>query len=101
MRSLALIGAFLWFLIAGISGCASVPGKTCEEKAQTIDELVVIFQNEKNFKGFMEGEGSATAHLLTDAGGPATFTVAVIRVKPVKLKEQRCLGTLVPTLHHF
>jgi lipid-binding SYLF domain-containing protein len=35
-----LLGFSLWFLIVGMSGCASVPGKTGEEQAQTIDELV-------------------------------------------------------------
>ena len=119
MRSLALIGCSLWLLIVGMSGCASVPGKTGEEQAQTIDELVVIFQNEKEFKYFIDGKWSSTAggeasakvgevgaaggrgsgdlpgdngystHLITDAGVSATVIVGVIRVKPVKPKEQR------------
>jgi lipid-binding SYLF domain-containing protein len=40
MRSLTLIGCTLLFLIVGLSGCASIPGKTGEEQAETIDALV-------------------------------------------------------------
>ena len=40
LRSLPLIGCSLWLLFVGMSGCASVPGKTGEEQAQTIEELV-------------------------------------------------------------
>jgi hypothetical protein len=29
-----------WLLVAGLSGCATVPGETREEQVQTIDELV-------------------------------------------------------------
>jgi len=131
MRSLALIGASLWFLIVGIYGCASVPCKTTGEQAQTIDELVVIFQDEKKFEDFIDRQRGATGggeafapvgevgavggvgsgdlpgdkgysiRLITDAGVPATVTVAVIRVKPVKLKEQGGLGTLSHTVHNF
>jgi hypothetical protein len=131
MRSFALKGASLWFLIVGLSGCASLPCKTGGEQAQTMDELVVIFQDEKKFEAFMDGRRSATGggeasaivgqagaaggagsgdlpgdrgystHLITDAGVPAMVTVAVIRVKPAKLKEQRCLGTSVPPVQNF
>lgn len=77
---------------------------------------VLIFQDEKRFKDFINGEwraqagaeaaakvgeagaagGAGTAasddkgytiHLVTDAGVSATATVGVIRVKPIKLKE--------------
>ena len=40
VRSVALIGCVLLFLIVGLSGCASIPGKTGEEQAETIDALV-------------------------------------------------------------
>jgi len=40
MRSLTLIGFTLLFLVVGISGCASIPGKTGEEQSQAIDALV-------------------------------------------------------------
>jgi len=78
---------------------------------------VIIFQDEKKFKVFIKGvwnmkagaeaaakvkeTGAAggagsgdipgdkgyTVHLITDAGVSATWTVGVIRVKPVKLKD--------------
>ena len=78
---------------------------------------VLIFQDEKKFKDFIDGEWEAQAgaeaaakvgetgaaggagsgdipgdkgyvvHLITDAGVSATVTVGVIRVKPVTLKE--------------
>jgi hypothetical protein len=40
MRSLALIGCTFLFLVMGMSGCASIPGKTGEEQTETIDALV-------------------------------------------------------------
>jgi lipid-binding SYLF domain-containing protein len=40
LRSIALLGCTLLFLISGLSGCASIPGTTGEEKAETIDALV-------------------------------------------------------------
>jgi len=40
MRSLALLGCTLLFFLVGMSGCASIPGKTGEEQAETIDALV-------------------------------------------------------------
>jgi lipid-binding SYLF domain-containing protein len=40
LRSTALIGLTLWFLIVGMFGCAGVPGNTGAEQEQTIDELV-------------------------------------------------------------
>jgi lipid-binding SYLF domain-containing protein len=40
LRSLTLIGCTLLFFIVGMSGCASIPGKTGEEQAETIDALV-------------------------------------------------------------
>jgi hypothetical protein len=78
---------------------------------------VLIFQDEKKFKDFIDGVWEAqagaeaaakvgeagaaggagsgdvpgnkgyTVHLITDAGVSATVTAGVIRVKPVKLKE--------------
>lgn len=39
-RSSTLLGCSLWFLVAGLSGCAGIPGATGEEQVQTIDELV-------------------------------------------------------------
>jgi lipid-binding SYLF domain-containing protein len=35
-----LLGAPFFFLVAGMAGCVSIPGKTGEEQVQTIDELV-------------------------------------------------------------
>ena len=40
MRSLTLIGFTLLFLVVGMSGCASIPGKTGEEQSKAIDALV-------------------------------------------------------------
>jgi hypothetical protein len=40
MRSLTLPDCILLFLIFGLSGCASIPGETGEEQAETIDALV-------------------------------------------------------------
>ena len=40
MRSLALTGSMLLFLVISMSGCSSIPGATREEQVQTIDELV-------------------------------------------------------------
>jgi lipid-binding SYLF domain-containing protein len=40
MRSLTLIGFTLVFLVVGMSGCASIPGKTGEEQSKAIDSLV-------------------------------------------------------------
>jgi lipid-binding SYLF domain-containing protein len=40
LSSLTLIGCSLLLLIVGMTGCASIPGKTGEEQVQTIDELV-------------------------------------------------------------
>jgi hypothetical protein len=40
MRSSTLIGCALCYLIVGLSGCASMPGKTAAQQAQTIDKLV-------------------------------------------------------------
>lgn len=40
MRSSTLIGCALCYLIVGLSGCASIPGKTAAQQAQTIDKLV-------------------------------------------------------------
>ena len=40
MRSSALIGCTLCFLIVGMSGCASIPGKTAAQQTQTVDKLV-------------------------------------------------------------
>jgi len=40
MRSLTLIGCTLLLLVVGMSGCASIPGKTGEEQSKTIDALV-------------------------------------------------------------
>jgi uncharacterized protein YceK len=37
MRSLTLIGFTLLFLVVGMSGCASIPGKTGEEQSKVID----------------------------------------------------------------
>ena len=39
MRSLTLIGFTLLFLVVGMSGCASIPGKTGEEQSEAIDAL--------------------------------------------------------------
>ena len=39
MRSLTLIGFTLLFLVVGMSGCASIPGKTGEEQSEAIDTL--------------------------------------------------------------
>ena len=192
MRALTLIGFTLISLAVGMSGCASIPGKTGEEQSEAIDALaertlqdlykqepkskeeignsvgyaimnnkfmkipivgagsgygvainnktgektyleitrfdvgggygarsvrpVIIFQDEKKFKVFIKGVWSAKAgaeaaaklketgttggagsgdlpvdkgysvHLITDAGVSVTWTVGVLRVKPVKLK---------------
>jgi len=40
MRSLALTGSNLLFLVISMSGCASIPGETGEEQAETIEALV-------------------------------------------------------------
>ncbi len=40
MRSLTLIGFTLVFLVVGMSGCASIPGKTGEEQSKAIDSLM-------------------------------------------------------------
>lgn len=77
---------------------------------------VLIFQDEKKFKDFIDGEWEAqagaeaaakvgesgtaggagtgdvgdkgyTMHVITDAGVSATATAGIIRVKPVRLKE--------------
>jgi lipid-binding SYLF domain-containing protein len=40
MRSSSLIGCTLVLLIVGMSGCASIPGNTAAQQAQTIDDLV-------------------------------------------------------------
>ena len=40
MRSLALTGYTLLFLVSSMSGCSSIPGATGEEQMQAIDELV-------------------------------------------------------------
>jgi lipid-binding SYLF domain-containing protein len=77
---------------------------------------VLIFQDEKKFKDFIDGQWEAqagaeaaakvgesgaaggggsgavgdkgyTVHMITDAGVSATVTAGIIRVKPVKLKE--------------
>lgn len=40
MRSSGLIGCTLVLLIAGLSGCASIPGKTEAAQVKTIDDLV-------------------------------------------------------------
>jgi lipid-binding SYLF domain-containing protein len=40
MQSPTLMGCSLGLLIAGLSACASIPGETGEEQAQTIDQLV-------------------------------------------------------------
>jgi hypothetical protein len=40
MRSLTLIGCTLLSLVVGMSGCASIPGKTGAEQAEAIDALV-------------------------------------------------------------
>jgi lipid-binding SYLF domain-containing protein len=40
MRSLALTGSILLFLVISMSGCASIPGETGEEQAETIEALV-------------------------------------------------------------
>jgi hypothetical protein len=39
MRSLTLIGFTLLFLVVGMSGCASIPGKTGKEQSEAIDAL--------------------------------------------------------------
>lgn len=76
---------------------------------------VVIFQDEKKFKDFIDGEWMANAgaeaaakvgdagvagggdlpgnkgysiYMITDAGVSATVTAGVIHVKPIRLKEQ-------------
>ncbi len=40
MRSLALTGSILLFLVISMSGCASIPGATGGEQAETIEALV-------------------------------------------------------------
>lgn len=40
MRSPAMTGSILLFLVISMSGCASIPGETGKEQVQTIDELV-------------------------------------------------------------
>jgi len=40
MRSSLLIGCTLVLLTAGLSGCASIPGKTEAQQVKTIDELI-------------------------------------------------------------
>lgn len=192
MKSVTRTGCNLLFLLVALSGCASIPGETGAEQAETIDALaertlaelyqqepktkeaiansvgyvvastkitkvpvvgagsgyaiaintksrektylkmarfdvgggwgaralrpVVIFQDEKKFKSFINGlwdaqagteaaakvgeAGAAggagtgaigdkgyTIHIITDAGVSATATAGVIRVYPVKLKE--------------
>jgi lipid-binding SYLF domain-containing protein len=39
MKSLTLIGFSLLFPVVGMSGCASIPGKTGEEQSEAIDAL--------------------------------------------------------------
>ena len=39
MKSLTLIGFILLFLVFGMSGCASIPGKTGEEQSKAINTL--------------------------------------------------------------
>ena len=193
MKTLTLVGCTLLLLVLGLSGCASIPGKTGKEQAEAVDALVeqtladlykqepkakehiadsvgyavmsgnitkvpmvgagsgygvainnktgektyleitefdvgggwgarslrpvIIFQDEKKFKVFIKGvwnmkagaeaaakvkeTGAAggagsgdipgakgyTVHLITDAGVSVTWTVGILRVKPVKLKE--------------
>jgi lipid-binding SYLF domain-containing protein len=193
MRLLTLIGCTLLYLFVGMSGCASIPGKSGEEQLKAIDALsertlkdlykqepkskeeignsvgyaimnnkfmkipivgagsgygvainnktgektyleivrfdigggygarsvrtILIFQNEKKFKDFINGVWSVRAgaetgakvndeavsgvagsdnlpgdkgysiHFIIDEGVSATVTVALIHVKPIKLKN--------------
>ena len=63
MRSLALLGCTLFFFLVAMSGCASIPGKTGEEQAETIDALV-----ERTLADLYKQEPKAKEAIATSVG---------------------------------
>jgi len=63
MRSLALLGCTLFFFLVAMSGCASIPGKTGEEQAETIDALV-----ERTLADLYKQEPKAKEAIANSAG---------------------------------
>lgn len=74
MQSQTLIGWALWVLVAGLSGCASIPGETGEEQVQTIDELV-----ERTLSDLYKQE-TKTRQEIADSVGYAIMSNTVLKV---------------------
>jgi lipid-binding SYLF domain-containing protein len=73
MQSAALIACSL-FLIAGLSGCANVPGESREDQVQTIDELV-----ERTLSDLYKQEEDARQK-IADSVGYAIMTNTIVKV---------------------
>jgi len=74
MQSPTLIACSLWFLVAGLSGCANVPGETREDQVQTIDELV-----ERTLSDLYKQEED-TRQKIADSVGYAIMSNTILKV---------------------